>query len=157
MSIDNLQESLPYCQEPVYIRSMATFDAQAFAEWLRSAFDASRFKSYAQLATEIGISRAYVSSLVGAKEQLLTARPSQPGPDIVIKLAAALGADQNHALRLAGHASSEPSLADIDGEFAALFYESAEWSEENREEAIEMAKIIFKRFQDKERRNRSQK
>ena len=130
---------------------MPDFDAVKFAEWMMEAYEKSSFKSYARLGEKVGVSRATISNLIGAKEQYLTGKPSRPKRDLVIKIAAALNADVNKALRLAGHASSETSLSEVDDEFAALFYESADWSEENRNEALEMAKIIFKRFKEKER------
>lgn len=86
---------------------MSRFDAAKFAEWLTEAYKKSSFKSYAQLGEAAGTTRATVSNLIGAKEQLLTGKPSQPKPDLVKRLAVALNEDVDAALTLAGHAAQK--------------------------------------------------
>jgi transcriptional regulator with XRE-family HTH domain len=55
-------------------------------------------------------------------------------------------------LRLAGFTSNQVAVENIaDEEFATLFYDSANWSEESRNDAIETAKDVFRRYQARER------
>jgi plasmid maintenance system antidote protein VapI len=110
MSINNLRNNLHYCQETIYICDMSIFDAKRFGEWLKDAFDNSHYKSFAQLAEKVGVTRAYVSNLINAKEQLLTGKASQPNSELVVKLAQALGKDVNEALLLAGHAPIDSKI-----------------------------------------------
>lgn len=127
---------------------------QNFGEWLRT----NRKKhgwTQEDLHKKSGVSSSYISTLERNQPHSVTGASLRPEPDKVKALAEALGEDEAEALRIAGYASlDQPSLREIDGEFAALFYESAEWSEENRAEAFDMAKLIFKRFKEKERLKR---
>lgn len=75
----------------------------------------------------------------------------EPSPEVVAKLAKVLDVSEIEILKAIGYAPKRNLIESVDDEFAALFYESADWSEENRNEALEMAKIIFKRFKEKER------
>jgi transcriptional regulator with XRE-family HTH domain len=93
----------------------AVYDPKEFAEWLSDAFRRSPFKSWRELAGRIGTSVSTLTRYAGAKPQYLTSKPSQPSPDLVIKLAEVFEADINAALEKAGHASaSEASTTSID-------------------------------------------
>src|SRR5689334_12498869 len=98
MSISNLQQKRHYCQETIYNLSMSNFDAARFAAWLENCFRTSRYQSYSELADAAGLKRSTVSSLVSAKPQTATGKPSQPKAVTVEKLAAALGEDIDGAL-----------------------------------------------------------
>lgn len=104
MSVNNLQQTIHSCQETIYTLFMPFYDAEKFAARLREIFDRSRFKSHAQLADEAKLTRSAVSSLMSAKPQTATNKPSQPRAETVIRLSTALGADPNELLLLAGHA-----------------------------------------------------
>lgn len=104
MSVINLQQNIHNCQETIYNLLMPFFDAESFAERLRSMFRESRFKSHSQLADESGLTRSAVSSLMSAKPQTATNKPSQPRPETVIKLAKSFGIDPDDLLQLAGYA-----------------------------------------------------
>lgn len=80
------------------------FSAEDFAQWLTSAYEKSIFKSWRSIAAEIGTSHSTLSRLAGAKSQTLTMKPSQPKPELVIRLATLFGKDVNEALMVAGHA-----------------------------------------------------
>lgn len=104
MSVSNLQQNIHNCQESIYTSVMGNFDAARFAAFLDQAYRQSRFKSHSELATAAGLKRATVSSLISAKPQTATNKPSQPRPETVIGLAKALEIDPDSALLTAGHA-----------------------------------------------------
>lgn len=104
MSIINLQHRVHNCQEAIYNIGVSNFDARKFADWLEKAFRGSNYKSYSELADNAGLKRSTVSSLVTAKPQTATGKPSQPKADTVMKLARALNEDVDRALLEAGHA-----------------------------------------------------
>lgn len=104
VSINNLQDNVHDCQESIYNRPMALYDAEAFGRWLEEQFRNSKYKSHSELADVAGLKRSTVSALIGAKPQTATNKPSQPRAETVIKIAKALGVDLNEALLLAGHA-----------------------------------------------------
>jgi transcriptional regulator with XRE-family HTH domain len=101
---------------------MSLFSAQEFASWLKDGFDKSPIKTYTELASAVGSNKATISRLINGSAQTLTERPSQPRPELVIKLARTLGLPVNQGLTLAGHspidegASSKPKNL---GEFLA--------------------------------------
>lgn len=82
----------------------AVYDPLRFAEWLTSAFRDSPYKSWQEVADRVDTSRATLSRYARAAEQSLTNKPSQPGPQLVIKLAELFGKDVDKALQIAGHA-----------------------------------------------------
>ena len=60
-----------------------------------------------ELASQIGVSHAYVSILeIGRNPK--THRPSRPSPNIIRALARELDLDANKLLSLAGHQATEP-------------------------------------------------
>lgn len=87
-----------------YDKTMTEFDAEKFAAWLENAFQNSRFKSYAQLAEFIGVTRTTISTFATARPQSHSGKPSRPKRNNVIALAQALDEDVDKALFLAGHA-----------------------------------------------------
>lgn len=90
----------------------AVYDPKEFAEWLSDAFRRSPFKSWRELAAKIGTSVSTLTRYAGAKPQYLTSKPSQPSPDLVIKLAEIFHDDIDFVLEKAGHASTaEPSTS----------------------------------------------
>lgn len=120
MSIVNLQQSVLNCQETIYTRRMPKFDPVNFAAWLEHAFRQSRFKSYSELAAAAGLKRSTVSSLVTAKPQTATGKPSRPKAETVISLAEALGQDPDEALLMSGHAPEHGSLVHKPRDYAEL-------------------------------------
>lgn len=108
MSVSNLQQTRPYCQEIIYNLRVPSFDPHGFASWLQDAFRRSHYKSYSELADQAGLKRSTVSALATAKPQTATGNPSRPKSDTVERLAAALGEDIDNALLLAGHAPRRP-------------------------------------------------
>lgn len=107
MSINNLQQLVPYRQESIYNMPMAVYDPQVFADWLDDEFRRSRFKSQSELAAAAGLQRSTISSLINSKIQFATNKSSRPKPETVIKIAQALNVDVNTALLKAGHAPIE--------------------------------------------------
>lgn len=82
----------------------SVYSPEEFAEWLTSAYEGSRYKSWRSVAFEIGTSHSTLTRLAGAKPQTLTGKPSQPSADLVITLANFFKKDVNEALRKGGHA-----------------------------------------------------
>ena len=105
----------------------------------------------AKLAQMSGITKQNIGRLLHGTRHPITNAPPKTTEETVEKIARALDWDIDDALLAAGFAPRKKKMETVDDEFAALFYESADWSEENRNEALEMAKIIFKRFKEKER------
>lgn len=91
----------------------AVYDPVAFGKWLSDVYGKSRFKSWQQVADEVDSSRATLSRYAGVKKQTLTDKPSQPKPDLVIRLAKTFEEDVDKVLKLAGHA---PLTQDIEEE-----------------------------------------
>ena len=83
---------------------MSGFSPETFAKWLTDSFKESTFKSYAEIADAIKVSRTTVSSYATARPQTNSNKPSRPKREIVIRLAEVLNKDVNEALLLAGHA-----------------------------------------------------
>ncbi|MBS1793613.1 MAG: helix-turn-helix domain-containing protein [Acidobacteria bacterium] len=106
--------------------------------------------SKAELARRIGVSRSYIVNMANQTAPTKSGQ-YEPSPEVVAKLAKVLDVSEIEILKAIGYAPKRNLIESVDDEFAALFYESADWSEENRNEALEMAKIIFKRFKEKER------
>ena len=125
------------------------FDATALAAYLKQGFENSSFKSLTELARVINSNKATVSRTLNAARQSLTNKPSKPHRQFIERICKALKLDSNRGLHLAGY-SSNLTVID-DEEFAVLFYDSANWSLENRIEALENAKAIFRRYQQKEK------
>ena len=125
------------------------FDATALAAYLKQGFENSSFKSLTELARVINSNKATVSRTLNAARQSLTNKPSKPHRQFIERICEALKLDSNRGLHLAGY-SSNLTVID-DEEFAVLFYDSANWSLENRIEALENAKAIFRRYQQKEK------
>lgn len=86
-----------------------TYDAEKFAEWLTNVFVRSSYKSWEEVAKDVkpvrGATRSTLSRYAGAKKQMLTDKPSQPKPELVIKLAEIFRDDVNKVLAIAGHAA----------------------------------------------------
>jgi hypothetical protein len=78
-------------------------DAEAFATWLREAYERSRFKTLTELAAAVGSNKATISRLMSGAPQTLTGRPSKPRSGLVLELARVLGADENAGMFYAGH------------------------------------------------------
>lgn len=78
-------------------------DAEAFANWLRTAYDRSSFKTLTQLAAAVGSNKATISRLMTGAPQTLTGKPSKPRVDLIIRLAKALNADETEGLFYGGH------------------------------------------------------
>lgn len=125
---------------------------QDFAEWLKINRQREKI-SLRNLAEKIGnlCSDAFLSQIENRRYRGKKGNLMRPDKEIVIALAKALNTSENEALKLADYAPKNDAIETIDDEFAALFYDSAHWSEENRNEAFENAKLIFKRYQEKER------
>lgn len=104
MSGENLQQKRHYCQELTYTLSMSEYSPENFAKWLNAAFQKSSFKSFAQVADSVNLSRTTVNGYATAKPQSATNKPSRPKRENVIALAKALNKDVDEALILAGHA-----------------------------------------------------
>ncbi len=89
------------------------FDADAFANWFKPCYlqgkKDSRYGSYKELAEKVGSNEATLNRLANAADQSITQKPSQPGKDLVIKLAEFYGADVDKTLVLAGHAPKNGS------------------------------------------------
>jgi hypothetical protein len=122
------------------------YDPVKFGKWLSDAFEASSFKSFSQLASVVGFSRATISRYAGAKEQTLTNKPSQPNTALVINLALALDKDVNEALQMAGHASvkdSESESFQILPGVNLIFYNLANWVEDERLRAVEAVRTVL--------------
>lgn len=114
MSENNLQQTRHNRQEIIYYSSIGMYDPNKFATWLESAFQESRFKSYAELGESAGLSRSTIAAFAKAKKQTANDKPSQPKAENVIKIANALNRDVNEALLSAGHA---PLNDDTQGNF----------------------------------------
>jgi len=106
MLVENLQQKIHICQHKTYTFGMTEpeFDAEPFAKWLNEAFRDSRFKSFAEIAKLIKVSRTTISSYASARPQTVSNKPSRPKRENVIALASALNKDIDEALLLAGHA-----------------------------------------------------
>jgi hypothetical protein len=133
---------------------MGNFDALKLAKHLQNAFEKSNFKSYTKLAETLKSNKATVSRTLTASVQTLTGKPSQPKREFLIDISRELKTDVNETLILGGYAPLETQtpISDVaDEEFATLFYDSANWSEESRNDAIETAKDVFRRYQARER------
>lgn len=104
MLVKNLQQNIHNCQEITYSVSMSAYSPENFAEWLDDAFKKSSFKSLAELADKVGLSRATVSSYASARPQTVSNKPSRPKRENVIKIAEALNQEVNRALLITGHA-----------------------------------------------------
>ena len=104
MLVNNLQQKRHNRQEITYIFKMSDFKPDLFAKWLNDAYDASRFKSFAELGDTVKLSRTTVSSYAAARPQTASNKASRPRRENVIKLAQALNKDVDEALLLAGHA-----------------------------------------------------
>jgi hypothetical protein len=83
----------------------AVYDAQEFADLLTSAFKNSFYKSWQEVADKVESTRSTLSRYAGAKPQTLTGKPSQPEPELVIKLARLFDQNVNQWLQAAGHAA----------------------------------------------------
>jgi len=79
--------------------------AAKFAKWLREARDTAGLNK-AQLAKEAKIARSYVTNLEGAIKNALTNKPTLPKPEIVERLAVALGVPVSEAREAAGYAAA---------------------------------------------------
>lgn len=111
-----------------------------------------------ELARRVGVSPNYISNLERDYSPSAKGGKPQPSVDVVDKIARAVGVPTAKARLAAGYApmktTSDDSKVESDEEFEALFMDSASWSAENRDEALDMAKMIFKRYQAKEKAKR---
>lgn len=71
---------------------------------MQESFKESSYKTFTELAEAVKSNKATISRLMNGASQTLTDKPSQPKPDLVIRLAEVFGADVNQILVLAGHA-----------------------------------------------------
>lgn len=78
-------------------------DAEAFAKWLKDAYQKSSFKTITQLAEAVQSNKATISRLMTGASQTLTGKPSKPRVDLVMRLAEALGVSETEGLYYAGH------------------------------------------------------
>lgn len=92
--------------------TVALFNADGFAQWMKKHWDDSKYKNYKDLANEAKSNPATISRLMNASKQTLTDKPSQPKKDLVERIAKAFQADINEALRLAGYPSDDELVAD---------------------------------------------
>lgn len=124
-------------------------------DWIRINRE-SRGWSLRYLAKQMGsiCDASYISLIENNKSVSKTGRPIRPSEKIVDALADAFGALRAEVRNMVGYAPDNKSelFIPIDHEFAQLLVSSREWSEENRYEAYENAKMIFRRYQEKEDR-----
>jgi hypothetical protein len=136
MSINNLQQTRHNRQEIIYIISNMSY-AEAFAEWLETAYQESHFKSYAELSEASGgLSRSTIASLAKAKPQTATNKASRPKRENVIAIAKALGANIDEVLQIAGHSpqNTEFSSSKDFGDVKVQLQGGQNYSEKQKEE-----------------------
>lgn len=83
------------------------FDADAFAEKLKTAFQQSLFKTQADLISAVKSNKATISRLMNASKQYLTDKPSQPKRDLVLRFAKVFNEDKNEWLIAGGYAPTQ--------------------------------------------------
>lgn len=142
MSVANLQQNIPNRQFVIYNCLMQNYDADAFAEWLTTAFSESRFKSFSALADEVGLSRSSVSSWASAKKQSLTDKPSQPKPENVVALAQALSKNVDVALILAGHAPIRNSSGTHQIEGVKIIFDEMKVPRSEQDRIIQVIRVL---------------
>jgi transcriptional regulator with XRE-family HTH domain len=131
--------------------TMGNFDAARFAAYLNDAYLRSQFKSHSALATAAGLKRSTVSSLISAKPQSATNKPSQPRAETVIALAQALDLDVDNALLAAGHAPRSPGQSVSIG-FEASVKLGTNVSPEERQEIAEELALAYEVIMERRRR-----
>jgi transcriptional regulator with XRE-family HTH domain len=138
---------------------MATGQTRTFGDWLKNK-RVARGLSQTNLAGRSGVTKGYISNLERNIRQPISNELVKPSPAVVDKLAKALDASTTEARLIAGYAPVGETAApgnEIDYELEHLFHDSRNWSEENRREAYENAKVIFRRYQEKERQKTAEK
>lgn len=124
----------------------------SFGRWFNEIIETTGLKKK-RIADKADINPVSLSRILSGEHGI--AKPTAIALiEAINELAGREIADMETGLRLVagiGEKDSRPELSDIDDEFAALFYDSAHWSEEYRNEALDMAKTIFKRYQEKEK------
>lgn len=127
--------------------------ANPFGQWLRKKREAKGWSvRFLATLTNGACSGSFISQLENNTYAGKKGKPMQPDRDIVDALAGALGESVTIARKLADYATEdfeEPAL--LDSELEVLFHSSKNWSEENRKDAYDLAKSIFRKYQDKER------
>lgn len=117
-SLSNIQVDYYISNEKIYPRNAicykisndVKFDARKFAEWMKSGFEKSPYKTLTALASAAASNKATISRLMTGAAQTLTNKPSQPNKELVKKLAALFNEEIDAALVLAGYAPEGVSL-----------------------------------------------
>jgi transcriptional regulator with XRE-family HTH domain len=117
-----------------------------FGVWIKDQRETAKpKKTQDTVAKDAGISVVHLSRIENGQ--------SGAKRDTVIAIAKAIPCDVNEALSRAGFGEGEPPSNEIldmpDLELSFLFNDSRNWSEENRREAFENAKWIFRRYKQK--------
>jgi transcriptional regulator with XRE-family HTH domain len=92
--------------------------AEAFAKWLKSQMDEKEFRFAVDLARISGVSAQAISGMLAPRPSPNTNKYQVPRRDTLIKIARALGADKDEALKAAGYL---PIIED-DSEIVLLFH-----------------------------------
>lgn len=128
-------------------------------QWVRSNREERRW-SLRRLADEMHnvCDASYISQLETDKYRGKKNKPMRPGDVIIEAFAKVFDTPLNYVRKLADYApvdeDNETLAVPEDGELAYLFAASRNWSEENRREAYENAKVIFQRYQKKDKESR---
>ena len=143
MYVDNLQQKIHNCQETIYTSLMSNYDALRFGRFLEEAYRNSPFKSHSELAKAAGMTRSTVSSLISAKPQSATSKPSRPKENTVVQLAETLGIDVDEALLAAGHAPRETAPFLSIGDKAQVKLLTPNLSDDERQEIADELSVAY--------------